>query len=71
MLKVNPDGSQVRLKDVARVELGAESYDVIARYNGQPASGIGIQLATGANALDTASAVKEQIAKLEPFSLAG
>ncbi|KAA9000044.1 efflux RND transporter permease subunit [Affinibrenneria salicis] len=64
ILKVNADGSQVRLRDVARVELGGESYSVIARYNGQPASGLGVKLATGANALDTATAVKAEIAKL-------
>ncbi len=67
MLKVNQDGSQVRLRDVAKIELGGENYDVIARYNGQPASGLGIKLATGANALDTANAVRATIAKLEPF----
>ncbi|WP_337262899.1 MULTISPECIES: multidrug efflux RND transporter permease subunit AcrB [unclassified Serratia (in: enterobacteria)] len=67
MLKVNNDGSQVRLRDVARVELGGESYNVIARFNGKPASGIGIKLATGANALNTAAAVKAELAKLEPF----
>ncbi|MBS6737885.1 MULTISPECIES: multidrug efflux RND transporter permease subunit AcrB [Phytobacter] len=67
LLKVNQDGSQVRLRDVARIELGGENYDVIARYNGQPASGLGIKLATGANALDTANAVRATIAKLEPF----
>ncbi|WON76174.1 multidrug efflux RND transporter permease subunit AcrB [Serratia sp. UGAL515B_01] len=67
MLKVNADGSQVRLRDVARVELGGESYNVIARYNGKPASGIGIKLATGANALNTSAAVKAELTKLEPF----
>ncbi len=67
LLKVNTDGSQVRLRDVAKIELGGENYDVIARYNGQPASGLGIKLATGANALDTAEAVRSTIAKLEPF----
>ena len=67
LLKVNQDGSQVRLRDVAKIELGGENYDVIARYNGQPASGLGIKLATGANALDTANAVRATIAKLEPF----
>lgn len=66
-LKVNPDGSQVRLRDVARVELGGESYNIIARYNGKPAAGIGIKLATGANALNTAAEVKAELAKLEPF----
>ncbi|CCJ78410.1 RND efflux system, inner membrane transporter CmeB [Cronobacter muytjensii 530] len=71
LLKVNPDGSQVRLKDVAKVELGGENYDVIARFNGQPASGLGIKLATGANALDTAEAVRKTIAELEPFFPSG
>ena len=50
LLKVNQDGSQVRLRDVAKVELGGENYDIIAKFNGQPASGLGIKLATGANA---------------------
>ncbi|SFN61245.1 multidrug efflux pump [Candidatus Pantoea varia] len=66
LLKVNADGSQVRLRDVARIELGAENYEIVARYNGKPASGIGIKLATGANALDTANAVKEELTKLQP-----
>lgn len=67
LLTVNPDGSQVRLKDVARIELGAENYSVDSRYNGKPASGMAIQLAPGANALDTATAVRERISQLEPF----
>lgn len=67
LLKVNADGSRVLLRDVAKVELGAESYDVIARYNGKPAAGLGIKLATGANALDTAQAVRDTINKLKPF----
>ncbi|MCW6526988.1 efflux RND transporter permease AcrB [Yersinia ruckeri] len=67
LLKVNTDGSQVRLKDVATVQLGAESYNVIARFNGKPAAGIGIKLATGANALNTSAAVKAELAKLQPF----
>ncbi|MBS0848976.1 multidrug efflux RND transporter permease subunit AcrB [Citrobacter sp. JGM124] len=71
LLKVNTDGSRVLLRDVAKVELGAESYDVIARYNGKPASGLGIKLATGANALDTAKAVRDTITKLEPFFPSG
>ncbi len=71
LLKVNEDGSQVRLRDVARIELGAENYEIVARYNGKPASGIGIKLATGANALDTANAVKEELAKLQPTFPAG
>ena len=67
LLKVNADGSQVRLKDVARVELGGENYSISAEYNGMPATGIAIKLATGANALDTAKAVRATIAELEPF----
>ncbi|MBK0096253.1 efflux RND transporter permease subunit [Erwinia sp. S63] len=71
MLKVNQDGSQVRLRDVAKIELGGENYEIIARYNGKPASGIGVKLATGANALDTAKAVKDELAKLQPFFPSG
>ncbi|MEA9390824.1 efflux RND transporter permease subunit [Acerihabitans sp. TG2] len=71
LLKVNTDGSQVRLKDVARVELAGESYDTIARFNGQPAAGLGIKLATGANALDTATAVKSDLARLQKNFPAG
>ncbi|WP_313448094.1 multidrug efflux RND transporter permease subunit AcrB [Pseudescherichia sp.] len=71
LLKVNPDGSQVRLRDVAEIELGGENYDVIAKYNGQPASGLGIKLATGANALDTANAVRATIESLKPTFPAG
>ncbi|WP_312671191.1 multidrug efflux RND transporter permease subunit AcrB [Pseudescherichia sp.] len=71
LLKVNTDGSQVRLRDVAEIELGGENYDVIAKYNGQPASGLGIKLATGANALDTANAVRATIESLKPTFPAG
>jgi multidrug efflux pump len=67
LLKANPDGSQVRLKDVARVELGAQNANISAQYNGLPASGLAIKLATGANALDTAKGVKQTISDLEPF----
>ncbi|QMI03707.1 efflux RND transporter permease subunit [Citrobacter sp. RHB25-C09] len=66
-LRVNSDGSVVRLKDVARVELGGENYNVVARINGKPASGLGIKLATGANALDTATAIKAKLVELQPF----
>ena len=66
LLKVNPDGSQVRLRDVAKIELGGQNYNVVAKFNGRPASGLGVQLATGANALDTAKAVKAELARLEP-----
>ena len=54
LLKVNPNGSQVRLRDVARIERGAETYFIDSHYNGQAASGIGVQLEPGANALATA-----------------
>lgn len=67
LLKVNTDGSKVTLGDVAKVALGGENYDVIARFNGKPAAGLGIKLATGANALDTATAVKAELTKLQPF----
>lgn len=71
LLKVNQDGSQVRLRDVAKIELGGESYDVVAKFNGQPASGLGIKLATGANALDTANAIRAELVKMEPFFPSG
>lgn len=64
VLRVNTDGSQVRVRDVARVELGAESYDVIVRYDRHPASGMAISLASGANALDTINAVKQRVEEL-------
>ncbi|MAZ44893.1 MAG: hydrophobe/amphiphile efflux-1 family RND transporter [Legionellales bacterium] len=67
ILRVNTDGSQVRLHDVARVELGSQGYGRVVRYKRKPASGIAVSLATGANALDTADAVKEQIATLKEF----
>jgi len=67
LLKVETDGSQVRLGDVARIEIGGESYEIVGRYNAESATGIGINLATGANALDTAEAVKSRLAELQPF----
>lgn len=71
LLKVKPDGSQVRLGDVAKVELGGESYNVNAQFNGMPAAGIAIKLATGANALQTAEAVRATVAELEKFLPSG
>jgi multidrug efflux pump len=71
LLRVNTDGSQVRLKDVADVTLGGESYAVDAKYNGQPAAGLAIKLAPGANALDTAAAVHKTMDSLEPYFPAG
>lgn len=63
-LKTDTSGAVVRLRDVARVELGAADYGFNTRYNGQPASGIGIKLAPGANALATVDAVKARVADL-------
>ncbi len=57
LLKTTTDGAQVRLSDVANVELGGESYEVVSRYNGKAAAGVGIKLAAGANALATRDAV--------------
>ncbi|MBM1020692.1 efflux RND transporter permease subunit [Enterobacter sp. A11] len=71
ILRVNEDGSEVRLRDVARVELGSENYSSSAEYNGEAAAGLGIKLATGANALDTAKAIKAEINTLKPFFPAG
>lgn len=65
ILRVNTDGSQVRLKDVARIEIGSQAYDSIVRYKGLPASGIAVSMATGANALNTADLVKKRIAELQ------
>jgi multidrug efflux pump len=64
IVRAKPDGSMVRVKDVARVELGAESYDVQARIDGQPASAIAVRLSPGANALETANAIKARMADL-------
>jgi hydrophobe/amphiphile efflux-1 (HAE1) family protein len=66
LLKVNAGGSQVRLHDVARIALGSETYAFDVHYNGKPASGIAVQLANGANALDTAKAVQATIDRLRP-----
>ena len=66
LLRVNQDGSQVRLRDVARIELGSESDSINTLYNGKPARGIAIRLASGANALDTADAVRATIERLRP-----
>ncbi len=67
LLKVNPDGSQVRIRDVARVELGAENYNIDTHYNGQPAAAIGFQLSTGSNALETSDAIRNRIAELSAY----
>ncbi|MFH6568458.1 MULTISPECIES: efflux RND transporter permease subunit [Pseudomonas] len=67
LLKVNSDGSQVRLSDVSEVALGGENYSISAQFNGKPSSGLAIKLAPGSNALDTAKALHKTIGDLEPF----
>ena len=67
ILRTNPDGSLIRVKDVARVELGSESYSTLSRYNGKPATGIAVKLATGANALETASNIDDYLKGAEAF----
>ena len=71
ILRTTTNGATVRLRDIARIELGGESYDVISRYNGKPATGLAIKLATGANALATAEAVNAKMKELSPFFPAG
>ena len=66
VLRSNVDGSVLRLGDVARVELGSESYSVISRYNGQPASGVAVSLATNANALSTADGMAALMEQMKP-----
>ncbi|MCP5381630.1 MAG: efflux RND transporter permease subunit [Kordiimonadaceae bacterium] len=67
ILRINTDGSQVRLRDVARLELGTENYSVVVRYKRKPATGIAVSLTPGANALETAKAVKARVAELAEF----
>ena len=66
LLKVNGDGSQVRLRDVAKVELGAENFAIQSQYGNEASAGIALRLATGANALETINAVKGTLKDLEP-----
>ena len=67
VLRAGSDGSTVRLKDVARIELGAQAYATSARLNGKPSTGIGVQLSPNGNALATAEAVRTKMAELERF----
>ena len=67
IVRTNPDGSTLRVKDVARVELGAQDYSVRARIDGQAAAGIALRLTPDANALDTVRAVKDRMAELAQF----
>ncbi len=67
LLRVNTDGTKVYLKDVARIELGEESYNYDSKYNGKVSSGIAVRLSAGANALDTANRIKELMNNLSPY----
>jgi multidrug efflux pump len=67
LLRVNPDGSQVRVGDVARVALNSESYIRDTKYNGKPAAGVAVRLAAGQNALDTVKGIHETLDRLAPF----
>lgn len=67
LLRSAASGGEVRLRDVARIEIGAENYGTVARFNGQPAAGIGVRLAAGANALETATAIRAALADMEQF----
>ena len=67
VLRANTDGSTVRLKDVARIELGAQTYATSARLNGKPSTGIGVQLAPSGNALAAAKAVRAKMEELKPY----
>ena len=67
VLRASSDGATVRLKDVARIELGAQAYATSARLNGKPSTGIGVQLSPSGNALATAEAVRTKMADLEKF----
>ena len=70
-LHTNPDGSVVRVKDVGRTELGAESYDIDARFNGKPLAVLAIRQAAGANALDTSNAVRKKMEEMSRYFPAG
>lgn len=67
LLKVNADGSTVRLQDVAKIGLGSEDFSITAKHNGYPSAAIALRLATGANLLDTVKAVNQTVASLVPY----
>ncbi len=71
VLRANPDGSSVRLKDVARIELGAETYNFSSRLNGQPSAAVGIQLSSTGNAVATSNAVTAKLEELSRFFPSG
>lgn len=67
LLRTNSDGSTVKLKDVALVEIGSESYDSVGSFNGKPAAGMAVKMATGGNALATVDAVRKRLSELSRF----
>ena len=67
ILRANPDGSTVKLKDVAECKIGTENYDIEARYKGKPVAGMAIRLAAGANALETGNRIKDKMVELERY----
>ncbi|WP_075792855.1 efflux RND transporter permease subunit [Massilia putida] len=67
VLRANPDGSTVRLKDVARIEIGGQAYTTSTRLNGKPSTGIGVQLSPTGNALETAKLIKERMGQLQKY----
>ncbi|MEE7558912.1 efflux RND transporter permease subunit [Xanthomonas sp. Kuri4-2] len=67
VIKSDRGGAAVRLSDIARVELGSEDYASVSRFNGKPSAGMGIELASGANALDVSKAVEARLQELKPF----
>jgi HAE1 family hydrophobic/amphiphilic exporter-1 len=66
-IRTNPDGSVVRIKDIGRTELGTERSDIVANYNGKPSAAMAIRQAAGANALDTAKAVKQKLEEMSRY----
>ena len=67
LVKVNADGSQVRVKDVASVELGADNFSIFSKRNGQPSAGLALRLASGGNLLETVKAVKAEMEKQKAY----
>ena len=70
-VRTNPDGSIVRIRDVARVEMGSESYTTEPKYNGQPAAVLAVRQSAGANALDTANAIRAKMNEMQEFFPSG
>ena len=66
-IRINPDGSVVRIRDIGRTELGTERYDIVGNYNGKPSAAMAIRQAAGANALDTANAVKQKLKEMSRY----